>query len=701
MVPEPNDQTSFSARLRDTIDRHLNDEGFGVAKLAQEMGMSHSTLRRKVKSLAGTSISNYICKLRLEKAVEILTSGSLPVSEVAFSCGFQSVSYFVRCFKKMYRTTPGQFRKEHATQHAAEGTNYPIESGLSRKLEGRRGLIILSMMAAMLIITISLLFKLTSPAAQDRSANASIAVLPFRNLNPDEAEMYFINGTMEAILNHLQQIEDLRVPGRTTMEQYRNTPKNIREIARELNVSYVLEGSGQKSGNRVRLSITLVDAVNDQQIWSDYYDKEILTVEEIFGIQSDIAHQVAQNIKVVIKPEEREQIERIPTKSLNAYYYFQMGREEHNKFIYRGNIHAIENAIRFYCRALECDSMFAPPYCWLAYTYLHRRTYLEDLYDDSSDSALILADIALSIDDRIAEPYLIRGWYYFQAGDFNRALKESDRAEKLEPGSQHLYNLRAWSYWGTDLSRSVENFQRMLECSDGQPIPYVYKNLGNLYHYAGYPRQSEYYFREAFNLNGDTLALYNGLARIAFSDNLYPEAIELGLRGYAVDTLDPNILEILAFSYMFNRQPDRAAEYFEKCLESPETLMERYYLILGPAGYTYWMTGKREQAEILFSEQIKHASRIIEKDLPFEKAESFYRLAAIHSLREDTAQALSYLRSFSQDPFMVFYRPTMLNHDPSFDNLRNHPEFQQIRQDIEDWYQREQAGIGNSFQYHQ
>jgi hypothetical protein len=464
-------------------------------------------------------------------------------------------------------------------------------------------------------------------------------------------------------------------------------------------VSYVLEGSGQKSGNRVRLNFDLVDAVNDIQIWSDYYDEEIREAEEIFRLQSSVALRVAKEIQVVIKPGEEKKIKTIPTKNLNAYYYYQMGREEHNKFAYQWNISAIENARRFYSRALECDSLFAPPYCWLAYTYLHRRTFLEDLYDDTSDSALILADIALSIDGQIGEPFLIRGWYYFQAGDFNRALKESDLAERLGSDCLQIYDLRAWCYWGIDLSRSIENFKRLLACPGGQQIPSVYRKMGYLYNHAGYPRQSEYYFREAFNLEKDTVAMFNGLARIAFSDNHYPEAIELGLKGYALDSLDPMILEILAFSYMFNRQPDRAAAYFKKCLEDPGRLLDRYYHILGPAGYSYWMTGRLEEAEILFEEQTRHASRIIEKNLPINKAESLYRLAAIYSIRGDTAKALSYLRSFSRDPCMVYYRPTMLKHDPSFDNLRDHPEFQQIHNDIVNWYQREYAGIGNTLKF--
>jgi TolB-like protein/AraC-like DNA-binding protein/Flp pilus assembly protein TadD len=696
MTPVLDDQKLFSARLRNTIFQHLNDEGFGVSELVRAMGMSHSTLRRKVKLLAGTSISKYICQVRLGKAVEMLASDSLTVSEVAFACGFQSVSYFVRCFKDLYGKTPGQISKSPAEHRAGERITTEINATIQGIPVRKKGIIILGSISILLIFLISYLFFIGPSAARDRSAEASVAVLPFRNLNQDKAEMYFINGTMEAILNHLDEIEDLRVPGRTTMEQYRNTTLSIREIAKELGVSYVLEGSGQKSGNRVRLSFALVDAVNDKMIWSDHYDEEILEAEELFRLQSGVALRVANKIQVVIRPEVEKKIKTIPTKNLNAYYYYQMGREEHEKFSYQGDISAIENARKLYCKALEYDSLFAPPYCFLASTYLHRRTFLEDLYDDTSDSAMILASIALSLDDRIAEPYLIRGWYYFQAGDFNRALKECDLAGRLDSDNIELYSLKAWCYWGTDLSRSIDNFQGMLTCSDGQQIPSVYKVLGYLYNYAGFPQQSEYYFSEAFKLEGDSVALFNRLARIAFSDNNYSKAIELGLKGYAVDTLCPGILEILAFSYMFNRQPDRAAAYFKKCLEDPGRLMDRYYHILGPAGYSYWMTGQLEEAEILFEEQIRHARRIIEKDLPIHKAESLYRLAAIYSIHGNKAKALDYLRSFSRDPLMVYYRPTMLKHDPSFDYLRDHPEFQQIQNDIVNWYHREYSGIGNS-----
>ena len=144
----------------------------------------------------------------------------------------------------------------------------------------------------------------------------SIAVLPFKNDSPDQERMYFINGTMEAILDNLCKIKDLRVPGRTSVEQYRDNPKPIPTIAEEMNVSYILEGSGHRDGTNVRLHVQLLDGRKDQHLWSKIYDSEI---EEIFSMQSEIAQTVAAEIKAIITPEEKQLIEKKPTTNLTAY----------------------------------------------------------------------------------------------------------------------------------------------------------------------------------------------------------------------------------------------------------------------------------------------------------------------------------------------------------------------------------------------
>ena len=202
-----------------------------------------------------------------------------------------------------------------------------------------------------------------------RILDKSIAVLPFINDSPDEENAYFINGTMEAILDNLCKIEDIRVVGRTSVEQYRNAPKPIPVIADEMNVSYILEGSGQKDGNKVRLTLQLIDGINDQHLWSSPYIREI-EMGQIFDLQSEIAQLVASEIEAIITPEEKQRIEIVPTTNLTAHDFYQRGREEYMHYwLDNDNRSALERAEELYYDALDYDSTFALAYTGLAYVY--------------------------------------------------------------------------------------------------------------------------------------------------------------------------------------------------------------------------------------------------------------------------------------------------------------------------------------------
>jgi TolB-like protein len=130
----------------------------------------------------------------------------------------------------------------------------------------------------------------------------SIAVLPFVNDSPNDSTAYFINGIMEEILSDLSKVEDMKVLSRTSVEPYRNTIKSIAEIAKELNVVYILEGTGQKYGNNIRLRVQLMDAKNDKHLWSESYEKEILKADDIVAIQTQIAQAITTEMKALIAP---------------------------------------------------------------------------------------------------------------------------------------------------------------------------------------------------------------------------------------------------------------------------------------------------------------------------------------------------------------------------------------------------------------
>ena len=154
----------------------------------------------------------------------------------------------------------------------------------------------------------------------------SVAILPFRNDSTSDENTYFINGVMEEILNNLQRIREIRVISRTSVEQYRNQIKSIPEIARELGVNYIVEGSGQKYGNSFRLRAQLIMAEHESHLWGESFQQKITDVEDIFNIQTKIAESIAEELKAVISPKEKQLIEKLPTTDLTAYDAYLKGK---------------------------------------------------------------------------------------------------------------------------------------------------------------------------------------------------------------------------------------------------------------------------------------------------------------------------------------------------------------------------------------
>ena len=152
----------------------------------------------------------------------------------------------------------------------------------------------------------------------------SIAVLPFRNLSNDTAQIYFCDGFMEELLSSLQKVQRFEVRSRTSSDQYRGTNKSITAIGNELNVNYLVEGSVGREGNNLKIWVQLIDAKADKHLWSDEYQRE-MTIEQIFSLQSEIARAIAAELKAVLTPEEIEKIEKRPTENIEAYNLYLQG----------------------------------------------------------------------------------------------------------------------------------------------------------------------------------------------------------------------------------------------------------------------------------------------------------------------------------------------------------------------------------------
>ena len=229
----------------------------------------------------------------------------------------------------------------------------------------------------------------------------SIAVLPFDNLSPDPENEYFSLGITEDIITQLSKISDLRVTSRTSAMRYQDSEKSVREIAQELQVASILEGSVRRVGNQVRITAQLVDAKTDEHLWAETYDREI---EDIFAIQRDVAEQIASSLKVELSPEDRARIERKPTENLTAYDYYLKGRDQYYSYSREDN----ERAIEFFDEALEVDPDYALAHGGLADAYAQRWLWY-GFGEEWLDSAIEESSTAVALDPDLAETYQAEG----------------------------------------------------------------------------------------------------------------------------------------------------------------------------------------------------------------------------------------------------------------------------------------------------
>ena len=248
-----------------------------------------------------------------------------------------------------------------------------------------------------------------------------IAVLPFSNISPDPKDEYFADGMTEELISTLSRIRELKVISRTSIMRYRQTEKSLPEIAAELNVNTVLEGSVRKIGDELRITAQLIDIQNDEHIWSEDFDRKF---ENIFSLQREIALKVADSMKISILSSERKEMGKRITQNMEAYVLYLKARSYRS----RSTIDSF-NHLKGYClQAIEKDPNFAQAYADLAYGYC-TAAYQEILpTKEALPIALKYAQKAIQLDSSIAESHIALGWVLMlQKWDFHSAESEFRR----------------------------------------------------------------------------------------------------------------------------------------------------------------------------------------------------------------------------------------------------------------------------------
>ena len=313
--------------------------------------------------------------------------------------------------------------------------------------------------------------RIEQPAAdleQVPRTQRSVAVLPFRNRSAVAEDVYFVDGIHDDILTQLSKLSSLdKVISRTSMEQYRDSTKGIREIGAELGVVTVLEGSVQRAGDRVRITVQLINAVHDKHLWSETYDRE-LTTSNIFAIQSDIALSISKALYTTLSQEDEQALNSIPTRNLQAYELYQQARQIRRT----QGLGSQEDIPRLLQEAITLDPAFVLAYVALARAYSDRYFTLER--DPAHlELARKAVDKAFALSPGMPEVRIALADYYYKGSlDYARALDQLNFAIPLARSNSEAYAIRAFILRRRgDIEAAIPDLVRAIELDPGNFSP--------------------------------------------------------------------------------------------------------------------------------------------------------------------------------------------------------------------------------------
>ena len=482
---------NFLNKIKVIILKHIKEENFTVNQLASEIGLSRSQLLRKIISLTGKSTNHFIRKTRLEEAAKLLKDTEYTASEISYLVGFSSPSYFNKCFLNHFGFTPGEFKNQDSETIIKSLTKIETVNKVRQKKIRQ---LFYSIPIIIIAVVGYLLFKnYTDQQKETAIQPASIVILPFLNLSDNEDQEFFATGITEAITLELSKFDSLRVISRTSAMSYKGDGKLLTEIANELNVDYLLEGSVLYDGDSIKVTVQLIKPLPEEKhIWQDSYHQKY---DNILHLVSTVSNIIAKEINLMVSPVN------LATNSHDfnskAYTYYLKGRHLWNQ---QSNI-TNENAIENLQESIKLDSSFAPAYVTLAEAYITQNKFIrnneEKLLNREKSRSTI--NKALKLDENLGEAYITKGnilgkfdwdWegmknmldiglkldpnnayghmllsdYYLVNRNFDIALKEALIAEKLDPMNPNIGRWVGVIYcMANDYDRSISQYQKVLK----------------------------------------------------------------------------------------------------------------------------------------------------------------------------------------------------------------------------------------------
>ena len=578
---------------------------------------------------------------------------------------------------------------------------------------------VMSLLAVIAVIGF-LLFRYRRPLATVELPvpEKSIAVMPFENRSRDPDNAYLADGIQDEILTRLSKIGDLKIISRTSTQHYKSAPENLSEIAKQLGVAHILEGSVQKSGDSVRVNVQLIKAANDSHLWADTFDRKLT---DIFSVESEVAKAIAEQLRAKLTGQEEQVIAAKPTDNPEAYDAYLRGLAYSLK-----TLPTTANAIgaqKYLREAVRLDPKFA--LAWALLSYVEARGYLQQSLQATvalSDEARQAAETALALQPNLGEAVLAKGFYHYAClKDYDTAVRYFEQARKLLPNSSRISELLAYvarrrGEW--DRSESYFNEAERLDPRNVDLLSQHALSYIMLRRFPDALRKLD----QILNITPDDVDTLAAKAAIAQAEGDLPRASAI-LAPLHPAADDAPALETQVYQTILERRPAQVIPQLKEILAKPDPALGsvtgelRFWLgwaqeIAGDhaAAAESWRRARGE-LEPFLKEQPENdglmedlalidmglgdkaaAFALSERAMaavPFEKdavtgpvpIEIFARVAAQMGEPDRAIAALQKLLSVPYEPVVasnVPLTPALLRLDPMFDPLRNDPRFQKL-----------------------
>jgi TolB-like protein/Tfp pilus assembly protein PilF/class 3 adenylate cyclase len=392
----------------------------------------------------------------------------------------------------------------------------------------------------------------------------SIAVLPFDNLSRDPDNAFFAEGVQDEILTRLAKVADLKVISRTSTQHFKSAPDNLPQIAKQLGVMNILEGSVQKANDQVRVNVQLINALTDAHLWAETYDRKLT---DIFAVESEISKTIADTLQAKLTGSEKISIAKVPTANTEAYELYLKGRFFWNKRTGAD----LKRAIDYFNQAIAKDPNYAVAYAGLADSYTLLSVFSAASPQDSIPQARVAAKKALELDNTLAEAHasfgrILSGYDY----DFERAIAEFERAIQLNPNYATSYH---WISNGPltargEFDRAISEGKRAVELDPLSMIDNA--DLGQIYFYARRYDEAISQVSKAIEIDPHSYIAHYYLGQIYQLQGHLTEAIAEYQKAVELDD-DPEALAFLGQAQARIGQHDKAQKILSRMTEEAKS----------------------------------------------------------------------------------------------------------------------------------